>query len=403
LQQLASEASALFDKADAEGRQLTPAEREEAQEKVARFKDLQARQQAFDVAGQIGNPDSEAWTFGGDAGKAFTASAGYKAIRDPAMRGQTFTSGAVEVPLMTKGTLLEGPGAPGTGTGGGLLPAPDVRPGVVQKLLAPPLGVADLFGQATATTNTVRVVVEGTATSAAAGVAEGAAKPESTLALSTVDEPVRKIATSLVVSDEVLDDAAATQGFVNGELTRFVKIEEERQLLRGSTANEIPGLVGRSGVNTYSKPAADDNTVALARVIANTRGSSYVEPDAIIMSPVNWLSSRLLRDGAGGTVGQYLAGGPFTGAYGTSGAPGLFGGELWNKPVVLSDVVGAGTAIVGNFGAAATLYRRGGLTVEATNSHSDLFVKDLTTFRAEMREALAIYYANAFTVVSGLS
>jgi hypothetical protein len=185
MRQLAGEASALFDKADAEGRPLTPDEREEAEDKMRRFKDLRSRQQAFEVASQLGAPDSEGWTFGGDAGKAFTASQGYKAIRDPAMRGQTFTSGAVEVPLMTKGTLLEGPGAPGTGTGGGLLPVPDVRPGVVQKLLAPPLGVADLFGQATATTNTVRYVVEGTATSAAAGVAEGAAKPESTLALST--------------------------------------------------------------------------------------------------------------------------------------------------------------------------------------------------------------------------
>lgn len=234
-QQLASEASALFDKADAEGRALLPEEREEAEEKVARFKDLQARQQAFSVAERIGTPGGSeitggggpgpGWVFGGDAGKAFVASEGYKAIRDPAMRGQTFSSGAVEVPLLTKGTFLEGAGAPGTGTGGGLLPVPDVRPGVAQKLLSSRLGVADLFGQAVTTSNTVRYVVETTATSAATGVAEGGDKPESTLVLATTDEPVRKIATSLVVSDEVLDDAAATQGFVNGELTRFVKIE----------------------------------------------------------------------------------------------------------------------------------------------------------------------------------
>jgi hypothetical protein len=75
---------------------------------------------------------------------------------------------------MAKGTILEGPGAPGTGTGGGFLPAPQIRPGVVEKLLAPPLAVADLFGQALATSNTVRYVVEGTATSAATGVAEAA-------------------------------------------------------------------------------------------------------------------------------------------------------------------------------------------------------------------------------------
>ena len=39
--------------------------------------------------------------------------------------------------LSMKGTLLEGEGAPGTGTGGGLIPVPDVVPGVVKKLFQP--------------------------------------------------------------------------------------------------------------------------------------------------------------------------------------------------------------------------------------------------------------------------
>src|SRR5262245_45834271 len=95
LQQLASEASALFDRADAEGRALSPDEREEAEEKVARFKDLQARQQAFEVASKIGTPDGRSEITGGDgrplshpdAGRAFIESEGYKAIADPATRG----------------------------------------------------------------------------------------------------------------------------------------------------------------------------------------------------------------------------------------------------------------------------------------------------------------------------
>jgi hypothetical protein len=33
--------------------------------------------------------------------------------------------------------------------------------------------------------------------------------------------------------------------------------------------------------------AGDDNALALARVIANTAGSSFVQPDAIIMHPTN--------------------------------------------------------------------------------------------------------------------
>jgi hypothetical protein len=54
MQQLASEASALFDQADAEGRQLTLEERAVAEDNGRRFKDLQSKQQVLDVAERIG-------------------------------------------------------------------------------------------------------------------------------------------------------------------------------------------------------------------------------------------------------------------------------------------------------------------------------------------------------------
>lgn len=263
LQQLASEASALFDKADAEGRPLRPEEREEAEEKVARFKDLQARQQAFSVAERIGTPGGSEIIGGdgrplaiSDAGKAFVQSEGYKKIADPATRGQRWSTGAIPVgSLQAKGTLLEGAGAPGAGSGGGFLaPGPTVVPGVVETLFQP-IEAVDLFGQITTDTNTVRYAIEGTATSAAAGVAEGAAKPESTLGLSTTDEPVKKIATSITVSDELISDATSAQGFIGGRLSTFVRLEEERQLLRGAGTNELVGLVGRAAsIRTAGAP-----------------------------------------------------------------------------------------------------------------------------------------------------
>jgi HK97 family phage major capsid protein len=86
-----------------------------------------------------------------------------------------------------------------------------------------------------------------------------------------------------------------------------------------------------------------------------------------------------------------------------AGGPALFGQTLWDTPVVLSTVVGLGTALVGNFGLAAHIWRRGGVSVEATNSHSDLFVKDITMLRAEERLGLGVYRPAAFTAVSGLA
>ena len=134
----------------------------------------------------------------------------------------------------------------------------------------------------------------------------------------------------------------------------------------------------------------------------NTSGSSFLEPDAIVMHPTNFLTTRLLRDGTGGTAGQFYGGGPFTGAYGNGGASGLFAQSLWGKPVILSSVVGAGTALVGSFGQAAKIYRRGGPTVEASNSHASYFQSNLVMLRAESRLALCVYRPAAFTAVSGL-
>jgi HK97 family phage major capsid protein len=345
-------------------------------------------------------------SFGGGPGDIFIESQQYKAVRYPDSRPQTWTTGPVEVTsgapgLELKGTLLEsGTGGPG----GGLVP-PQYQPGVVSKLFEP-LGVADLFGTSQTTGSQMRYVVEGTATSGAAGVAEGAAKPESTLVMSEVVEPIRKIATWLPVSDEFLEDAPAVQQHINGRLSLFVRLEEERQLLRGAGAgsNELVGIFGRSGINTYTKLAADDNAVALAKVIANTAGSAFLEPDGIIMHPANWLTTRLLRDGTGGTIGQFYGGGPFSAAYGGGAADvGMFGQTLWNKRVVLSNYVGPGTALVGNFGQGAHLWRRGGVSVEASNSHDQFFRLNLTAIRAESRLGLGLYRPVSMTEVRGLT
>jgi HK97 family phage major capsid protein len=81
----------------------------------------------------------------------------------------------------------------------------------------------------------------------------------------------------------------------------------------------------------------------------------------------------------------------------------MFGASLWGLPVVLSNTVGAGTALVGAFNTAAHIWRRGGVSVEATNSHSDLFVTNISMLRAEERLGLGIYRPSALTEVRGLT
>lgn len=333
-------------------------------------------------------------------GEQFVSSEGFKKIQAEykanGRLGQGISTGAV--PVDTKGTLLEGAGG-----GGGPLaaPVPQVIGGVVDKQFQP-LRISDLLLSGQATTNSLRYVVEGTATSGAAGVAEGESKPQSTLGLTTTDEPVKKIATTFAVSDEMLEDAAQVRSYIDGRLGLFVNIEEERQLVVGAGTNEIVGIkpAGNTrGINIYAGgTAAGNKAVQLFKALNGQRGSALLEPDFIVLNPADYQDLRLLTD----TAGQFFGGGPFQGQYGNAGqiqASGQITGAtdyIWQKPVVVTTAVGAGTALIGTT-SAAQVWRKGGLTVEATNSNEDDFIKNLVRIRAEKRLALAVYRPAAFT------
>jgi HK97 family phage major capsid protein len=333
-------------------------------------------------------------------GEKFTDSQGYKQAVELYKTGgrlpSNFSTG--QISLEAKGTLLEGAG----GGGGGLAATvPQVVPGVVDRLFQG-LTVADLFLSGQASTNSIRYVVEGTATSGAAGVAEAGLKPESTLGLTTTDEPIKKIATILPVSDEMLEDAPQIQAYINGRLSLFVRIEEERQLLRGTSGgNEVQGLLTSRSVPVYGGgTAAGNKAEQLFKAMTGMRGSAFLEPDWIIVNPADWQDMRLAKD----TAGQFFGGGPFMGQYGNNGMIGASGqasgaaDSIWNKTTYVTSAVGAGTAVVGSR-SAAQVWRRGGLSVEATNSHADYFQRNLVAIRAEERLGLAVYRPTGFVEV----
>ena len=229
------------------------------------------------MAAQFRDRTDPNWSHtGGGPGDVFVKSAAYQKIADPAGRGQQWTHGpgrgCRSRCMLHKGTLLENVG--GGGPGGGLVP-PFYEPGVVDKLFEP-LGVADVFGQSTVSASQVRYVVEGTATNAAAGVAEARHEARVDARLyrdDRGDQEDRHGAPDLAT--RCSRTARRSRAYLNGRLSLFVKIEEERQLLRGAgSSNELLGIMGRPGINRYTRLAADDNTVALAKVIANTAGSA---------------------------------------------------------------------------------------------------------------------------------
>jgi HK97 family phage major capsid protein len=327
-------------------------------------------------------------------GEAFTKSQGFQSLlANGDAKGSRFSTGAVDV----KATLT-------TAAGGAGLVTPVYLPGITE-LLFQRLTVADLMPSGTADGNTIIYMKESSVTNAAATVAEGGAKPASDLNYTQVTEPFRKIANTLKISDEMRQDVSYIESQVNNRLVFFVQQKEEQQLLSGlGTGSELTGLLTRSGLTAAQAKGTDTAIDAIYKDITKIRVGAFVDPTAIVMHPTDWQGIRLSKD----ANNQYFAGGPFTGAYGVGGGGmndrSILGNQanLWGLPVVVTTAATVGTAIVGAFATCAQVFRKGGITVEMTNSNEDDFLKNLIAIRAEERLALAVYRPAGFSTVTGL-
>jgi HK97 family phage major capsid protein len=408
------QAAQIKSAADAEGRGLTTDERTKATDLIAeakshkqRVEDIKASEQITDaidgMRGTFNEPPEAADQGAKTAGEAFVKSAGYQSLTDGLKTGSLtgkWTTGAIELPgYGAKATVTE--------TASPVV-QPNVQGGIYQAAAVAlrQLTVADLLMQGTTDSNTVRYLLETTNTNAAAPVTEGAAKPESTITFTQVDEPVQKVATFLPVSDEMLEDVAQIRSYLDSRLRLFVQHAEEDQLLNGSgTPPALRGLLNRVGIQTGTRAALGTSTGetaaastignAVYAAITNIRINALVEPDGIVMHPTNWMAFKLSKD----ANGQYYGGGPFVGPYGVNG---IAGEEAWGLRVVVTSRIAANTALVGAFGTMAQVFYRNGLTVEASNGYNDYFQKNLTAIRAEQRLALAVYRPQAFHAITAL-
>lgn len=394
-------ARAITDKAEAEGRSLAKEEEDEVKaiiDEVRKIKaqigDIDKNQSITDaIEAEFGpiNEPAEQVKSARTIGEAFVNSDRYKGLLDRGLKGGKWTTGPIDLPFHgAKATLLE---SGNTNMIGALT---DVQPGI-DSIRFERLTIADLLGSATTTSASVTVLQETVATNAAGAVTEGADKPESTIAFDIVTEQVRKIATFLPVSDEMLEDVAQIRTYLDGRLRLFVQQEEEAQLLGGNgTPPNLSGLLDRA-IQTSTAVALDNTAIdAIYQAITLIRTNALFEADGIVMNPLDWAKVRLQKD----SNEQYYGGGPFTGAYGNAG--GMAPNNLWGLPVVVTAAMTQGSALVGAFQAGATVWRRSGLTVEASNSHDDFFQKNLTAIRAEERLALSVLRPQAFFQVTAL-
>ncbi|MCL4848738.1 MAG: phage major capsid protein [Acidobacteria bacterium] len=386
--------------AEADDRELTAEERETAQERLDAAKaihdqiaaaegdaKLVEQLKAFnEAAGTRTTSPADASPAHGkrpkSLGHQFVESAAYDFIRQGKHHGRTgWSTGAVE---LQAATLTSDPAS------GGDLILPDYQAGILP-LLFRRLTIADLFAPGTTDSNLIAYMVEQTFTNAAATVAEGAEKPESTLIFDQRTDAVKKIAHWLPVTDEMLEDVSQIRSFIDARLRLGLDLTEEDQLLNGSgLTSNIEGVLNRDGLQTALPRGTDTNADVIFKQIMAVYLNAFLMPDAIVLNPVNWQTIVLAKNAAG----DYYAGGPFQ----MPPVP-----RLWGLPVVPTPAIDTGDGLVGAFRAGGQVFRRSGVTVEASNSHADFFIKNLTAIRAEKRLALAIYRPGAFGAVEDLN
>lgn len=320
------------------------------------------------------------------AGQLFTSDpkiqAFIKAGGHQVQQGVQFTSPSVEMPYATLLDTSQGSGGP--------LITPDYRPGVLELALRRTV-VADLIASGSTDSNAIIYMKEKTATNAAAAVAEGTQKPESTLVYEQATDPVVKIATWIPVTTEMLEDFPAMQSLIDARLRMFLSLAEEDQLLNGSgVAPNMRGLMNRLALAAAVARGADSNADALFKQISAIATNALIQPDGWVMNPLNWLTIQLTKNAAG----NYLGTGPWAAAQQPM---------LWGLPGAITPAIVANTSLVGAYATCAQFFRKGGVKAAMSNSHLDFFTTNKVALLVEERGALCVYREAAFGKVTGLN
>lgn len=255
--------------------------------------------------------------------------------------------------------------------------------------------IASLLGSGTLSATTLTYYVQGPTTGDFAVVPELGEKPAIDFSFEPEIETLTKIAGITKISDEAFQDVPYLVSVIEGQLRLRLVLAEENQLLNGpGTGGSITGLLNRSGILTETSASPADDLDAVFRAMTAVELATQLTADAVVINPLDYQRLRLTRD----ANEQYYGGGPFTGAYGNNGLS--LGPGLWGQRTVVTSAIAQGTALVGAFEIGGQVLRKGGVSVEMTNSNEDDFIHNRVALRAEERLLLAVYQPAAFCEVT---
>ena len=278
-------------------------------------------------------------------------------------------------------------------------------PGILETALRDPNAVIGLFDQISTDQNAFVYLEETTFTNNAGEIAEAgdiSSANESALAFTERTESIRKIATFLPVTDELLADVSGIQGYVNSRLSTMMKLRMDNQLINGNgSAPNLTGVLNKSGINTFAYGSYSGELRKIGQIyqaITEIRKDAFVEPDAIVMHPSDWydiVTTVSSVETSGSRNPLFVV----AGGFGADAAP-----RIWGLKVVASTAIAEGTMLVGKFGGgdAAQIVSRQGVDLAVSDSHSDFFAKNQLAIRLTMRMGFVVYKPTAFCSITAM-
>lgn len=397
-----AEMQAIVDRAKAESRDLTDDEADEIEAKAAEVATLNERVEKAEKAQRLvadlatapdvaepGEDDAKAGS--GGLGETFVKSAAFQEFRKSHPSG-VGSGTPIRIEVKGLGGIDElGIGRKATITTDTGQIAPGREPGYRNYLpVDEPLTFLDLI--TTGNTNVAygeyaQVIAE---TNNAAIVAEGQLKPLSDITTDIVESKAYTYADGFDITNQTLADDGALATFMESRIRRHVLGVVEDKILNGTGSGTEPtGILHTTG--TLAQAFDTDVVTTLARALSTFEANNGdAEPQAIVMNPVDIWNLRLLRED--GATGAYLLGNPLQ--QGPIPTP-------WGVPLVRSNKVAVGSALVGRFDSVNFLQLEA-LNVLAFNQHKDYAQRNMVYVRAEMR-GRQLFYAPREVVVADLA
>jgi HK97 family phage major capsid protein len=215
-------------------------------------------------------------------------------------------------------------------------------------------------------------------------------KPESAMTYEQESTTVKTIAHWLPVTTRALQDALQLRSYIDQFLRYGVEERVEDQILNGGgTGEDLTGILNTTDI--LEQVFTTDLFISTRKARTKVRVEGRSRATAYVMHPNDVETLDLSREatGSGANTGAFFYGGP----------QGMNGRRtLWGLPVVESEAIAEGTALLGDF-KQAMLWDKMESSISVSNSHNDFFIRNLVAILAETRLAFAVIRPQAFCSV----